>query len=177
MIIPIVHTEQETCIPYDYGQRLKVQEAWDIIEPAIRGAYQDWEGVQLYVDGYAIPDAFNDPFMTREHYRRRWLSRLLKVGSPLAGIIEETILKGAVLESTENNVKDFWLNYKQVLNEAIQEPAAYLSQLDQLDRQRDGVINQNIKTTLKERGLLLIGRKHIDHLKTLNWSDIEVKVM
>jgi hypothetical protein len=85
------------------------------------------------------------------------------------------ILQGAVLESTEINVKDFWIRYKELLSKAIQEPGAYVGLLDEADRQRDIFINGNIKSTLKEKGLLLIGSKHIKHLKTLDWSDIEVE--
>ena len=171
-IVPIVHTHAETGIPYGPLLRERTTAAWRAIEPAALSCYEDWKGVQIYADGFAIPEEFKDPGMTPEKYRTEWMDRLIRVGSPLAKLVKQLVERGAVLESTELNVKSFWgKQYMPTLRKAIR--TGDTRGLDELDRLREAYISERISRTLRDRGILLIGMKHLGKFK----FDEDIKVI
>ena len=170
-IVPIVHTYAETAIPYGPLLRERTTAAWQAIEPAVQSCYEDWEGVQIYADGFAIPEEFKDPTMTPEKYRTEWTDRLIRMGSSLAKLVKRLVERGAVLESTEINQKSFWEErYMPTFREAIR--TGDTRELDELDRLREAYISERISQTLKDKGILLIGMKHLGKFKFD--EDIEV---
>ena len=171
-IVPIVHTHAETAFPYGPLLRERTTAAWRAIEPAVQGCYEDWKGVQIYADGFAIPEEFKDPTMTPEKYRTEWMNRLIRVGSPLAELVKRLVERGAVLESTEINVKSFWEGrYMPTFRKAIR--TRDTRELDELDRLRETYISERISRTLRDRGILLIGMKHLGKFK----FDEDIKVI
>ena len=171
-IVPIVHTHAETAIPYSPLLRERTTAAWLAIEPAVQSCYEDWKGVQIYADGFAIPEEFKDPTMTPEEYRTNWMNRLIRVGSPLAKLVKWLVERGAVLESTEINEKSFWEErYMPTFREAIR--MGDTRELDDLDRLREAYISERVSQTLRDRGILLIGMKHLGKFK----FDEDIKVI
>ena len=182
-IVPILHTLGElsgfpvdlSCLPVDEERMNKI---WSILAKAIRGCYYDgWKGVQIFVDGFAIPVRFRDPDMTPRKYKEEWFRRMEEVDSPLGRIVRGLCDRGAILESTEIQDRDFWIRYKATLKEIIERKAT-MAELDRLDETRNERIVSNINKTLKERGLLLIGRSHIEGLRRQTWdSDIKIRYL
>ena len=172
-IVPIVHVQEETNIPYTPQKQMAVKQAWEVIELVVRACYVDWKGVQLYIDGFTVPITFKDPELTVDGYKLIYLKRLVELNSPLGRVIVELLSKGAILESTEIPYKYFWLRYREVLAKAITNPVLYVKELDALDIEREKYISGNIGRTLKARGLFLIGRRHIGKFNFP--EDVEVK--
>lgn len=159
-IVPIVHSQAETVIPYGPLLRERTTAAWRAIEPAVEKCYAEWKDVQIYADGFAIPEEFKDPEMTPEKYKTYWVDRLVQRGSPLAKLVKRLVERGAILESTEINEKSFWEErYMPAFREAIRTGSTL--RLDELDRLREAYISKRISQTLRGRGLLLIGMKHL----------------
>lgn len=149
-VAPIVHTQAETRIPYSPILRRKLKEYWKRAKPKIREAYDDWIKVQLFIDAFAIPKEFEDPRMTIKEYKKKWLERLLKIGSPLSETVNEILEKGATLESTEIEEKDFWLDYQKEMSGAMKSTP---HKLDKINRRREEFISDRINSALNEKGI------------------------
>jgi len=176
-VIPIVHTQEETRIKMRKNQRKRIKQAWKEIRPMIDNAYKCFEEVQLYVDGFAIPENFKNSEMDADKYKDKWIERLLNLDSPLGDVVNRLLSKGAILMSTEINKKDFWLEYKKLLRRSKGNASKDLIRgLDKMDAERNKFIERNIDVTLAQAGLLLIGRKHLK--QGFNFADsIEVEYL
>jgi hypothetical protein len=150
-VIPIVHSQEETKVPYTARQVAQVEQAWNILKPTILNSFQNWKGVQVYLDSYAVPKGY-----TKEEYPSLWLKRFPK--SPLSDTIRILLENGALLEPTEDGYL-LVREYLPALTKAIRTKDT--TELDKLDDERERIIVKNIDDSLRDEGLLLIGRKHL----------------